>query len=91
MAKFFQTVGLVFQIARNLIAYTISMFVLFGIPYFLGKLVWASPVTGDFTQDLLAANPVGAVVSVPARRHGAVVVCVVGECGAAARRHSRAL
>lgn len=52
MTKFFQTLGLVFQIVRNLIAYTISMFVLFGIPYFLGRLVWASPVTGDFTTKI---------------------------------------
>ncbi len=49
MAKFFNAVGLAFLVARNLIAYTIAMFVLFGVPYFLGQLVWASPVTGDFS------------------------------------------
>lgn len=49
MAKFFNAVGLVFLVVRNLIAYAIAMFVLFGVPYFLGQLVWASPVTGNFT------------------------------------------
>lgn len=43
----FRWVGLAFAIARNLLAYTIAVFVLFGVPYFLGQLVWASPVTGS--------------------------------------------
>lgn len=48
-AKVFRGLVMAFQIARNLLAWSISAFVLFGIPYFLGKLVWASPVTGDFS------------------------------------------
>lgn len=49
MASFFRNLLTTFQVMRSLIAYTIATFVLFGVPYFLGQLVWASPITGDFT------------------------------------------
>lgn len=52
MAQFFRA-GAMFQITRNLIAYSIAIFVLLGIPYLLGKLVWASPVTGGFADKIV--------------------------------------